>query len=467
MNPNVGADLCRVTVIAPRTRVDVALPADVPLADLLPTLLRYAGEDLPDAGLVHGGWVLQRMGETPLDSSRSVSSLGVRDGEILHFRPRLAQLPELAFDDVVDAIATASQDRSDRWQPLSTRRFGFAATISALAMGVVVLLFAGPDWPAPAAVACVVAVSLVLAGATLSRAVGDGRAGAVLGYISLSYAAVGGLLVLADDKQLLQLGASQVLVANVCVLVVAVLAAISIADGAPNFFGAAAAALIGTVAAAVDIAFDTLTPAGVASLAVSVALGMTPLIPMFSFRLARLPLPAVPTSSDDLRRDNEVVPGPKVLRQTASADRYMTGLVGTVGGVATASLLYLATDSGWASRTLTAVISVTLLLRARLFFGRAQRLWLLIPGLVGVGLLALNFALDSDMEVVELLIGVVLPLMLIALFAMMAAMRVPGARLSPWWGRSADIFEMLLVLSVVPLALAVLDVYSRVRGIGG
>ena len=34
--------LSRITIVAPRTRMDLALPSDVPLADLLPTLLRYA-----------------------------------------------------------------------------------------------------------------------------------------------------------------------------------------------------------------------------------------------------------------------------------------------------------------------------------------------------------------------------------------------------------------------------------------
>ena len=41
---------CRVVVIAPSTRVDLALPADVPIIDLLPMLLQYAGEVRDDGG---------------------------------------------------------------------------------------------------------------------------------------------------------------------------------------------------------------------------------------------------------------------------------------------------------------------------------------------------------------------------------------------------------------------------------
>ncbi|NUR60965.1 MAG: hypothetical protein HOV87_20230, partial [Catenulispora sp.] len=39
-----AADLRRVTVVTPRGRFDLALPAAVPLAYLVPTLLRQAGE---------------------------------------------------------------------------------------------------------------------------------------------------------------------------------------------------------------------------------------------------------------------------------------------------------------------------------------------------------------------------------------------------------------------------------------
>jgi len=41
-------ELCRLTVVAPRTRMDLALPVDATLADVLPTLLRHAGEDPND-----------------------------------------------------------------------------------------------------------------------------------------------------------------------------------------------------------------------------------------------------------------------------------------------------------------------------------------------------------------------------------------------------------------------------------
>ena len=72
----------RVTVVAPKTRIDLALPADVSVADLLPMLLEKAFEATPDGGARHGGWCLARLGDAPLDPNRTLDSLGVVDGDL-------------------------------------------------------------------------------------------------------------------------------------------------------------------------------------------------------------------------------------------------------------------------------------------------------------------------------------------------------------------------------------------------
>ena len=44
---------------------------------------------------------------------------------------------------------------------------------------------------------------------------------------------------------------------------------------------------------------------------------------------------------------------------------------------------------------------------------------------------------------------------------------LPVGKPSPFWGRAGDIIEVLLIISLFPLALGVLDVYSWVRGLSG
>src|SRR6185312_2377795 len=99
------AELCRLTVRAPAKSIDLAVPADVPVADLLPAVLGYGGDDLGEAGLEHEGWVLQRLGGAPLDHEASLESLGLRDGDTVYLRPRTEAMPEVRLDDIVHGIS--------------------------------------------------------------------------------------------------------------------------------------------------------------------------------------------------------------------------------------------------------------------------------------------------------------------------------------------------------------------------
>jgi len=464
VSSSVGAGLCRVTIIAPHSRIDVALPVDVPVVELLPALLRHAGTDLPDAGLVHGGWALQRLGETPFDASKSPTALAIRDGEMLYLRPRQAQLPELAFDDVVDAVATASRDRSTRWQPQTTRRTGLAVGAIGLALAALVTALAGPPWAVPSVLAGGVALALVVAGAVLSRAVGDATAGTVLGYTALPFGFLAGLGAIGGDRTLGQLGAAHLLIGSAAAMLLAVLAAVSIGDSAPGFIGAALAALVATLAAFADLV-SPLTGTGTAAITVCLALALTPMIPMLAFRMADLPLPFIPMNADDLRRDTADVPGPSVLRKTLVADRFVTGLVAGTAGLVAGSELLLAGETTGSAPWLIAVVAAVVALRARLFYGRAQRLWLLCSAVLGVGLLAVTQAIEHG-QAVQLL-AVAAPLLAGAALVIAVSLNLPGKRLSPFWGRAADIVEALLVVSLVPLALAVLGMYGYVRGLSG
>src|SRR5260370_21397015 len=111
MSPTSGADLCRVTVVGPRRRVDIVLPAYVPFAELFPTVLRYAGTDLANAGLARGGWGLQRLGQPPFHPGMTPQQGGLRGGGMVYLRPRLSQLPQPAFDHVAGVIAAGGNEQ--------------------------------------------------------------------------------------------------------------------------------------------------------------------------------------------------------------------------------------------------------------------------------------------------------------------------------------------------------------------
>ena len=107
--PSAALGLARVTVNTPHRRVDVALPEQIAIAELLPELLQHAGEAFADEGERHGGWVLRRADGTALTGEKSLHQQGVRDGQVLHLVPARAQWPELEYDDVVEAIAEGAR----------------------------------------------------------------------------------------------------------------------------------------------------------------------------------------------------------------------------------------------------------------------------------------------------------------------------------------------------------------------
>ncbi|MFC4055594.1 type VII secretion integral membrane protein EccD [Actinomadura syzygii] len=460
-----GADLCRITVVGPSRRVDIALPSDATFAELYPTMLRYAGQNLADAGLAHGGWVLQKLDEAPFDPSSTPAQAGLRDGDLIYLRPRMAQIPDLVFDDVPDVVATAVKDRPGRWRNDSTRKFALGWGVAGLVVGSLTLLLAGPSWYAATAAAGGVALLLLIAAIALSRALGDAGAGAALGYAALPYAFLAGVLGPAGDDKLGDIGSLNLAAGFGAVVLAATIAGFAIADGLPVFYGAAIAALLGTANCAISLGFD-MDAAGIAAITVTVALALTPLLPGVAFKMARVQLPPVPGSAEDLRRDTLMVDGQALLDRTAVADRFVTGGVSAIGLTALGAVVPLSLDGGWVSPTMCVVLSFALLLRARILRGRAQKLWLLVPGVAGLGTLALATALDTDSQMM-LMLGVLLPTLIVSGIATGVGMWLPGNRLTPFWGRAGDILEIILVVALVPLALGVAGVFEYVRSVVG
>ena len=183
-----SAAFSRVTVVAPRTRIDLALPCDVAVANLLPMLLTMAGESSPDGGSKHGGWCLAKIGGDAIDPERSLSSLGVLDGDLLQIRRRNDNPPPPLFDDVVEAIAEATPGSYRPWTEHTARVLGLIAAGLALLASAAGLLRAGTLAGASlgaGAHAGVTAVVVLIAGVVTARVYGETSAGVVMAAGSL------------------------------------------------------------------------------------------------------------------------------------------------------------------------------------------------------------------------------------------------------------------------------------------
>ncbi|HEX6683105.1 MAG TPA: type VII secretion integral membrane protein EccD [Candidatus Limnocylindrales bacterium] len=456
------AGLARITLVAPRTRIDLALPTDVPLADLLPTLLHVTGNDLTATGdtATGRGWALSQLGGAALDSSRTPAQLQVHDGELLYLRPRGEEAPMLVFDDVIDAVATATGERTSRWKPSTTRLFGLGLGVAALLAGAIALPFTGSDRFLTGVVALSFAVVLLGVAVVLSRALGDSRAGVAFAATATFYAGIGGLLVLAGRGSI---AAPHILIAVTAILLSTVLAAIGVADAAPLFLGIAITAVATGITVAVGIGFG-IAAAPAASVVATIVFATMPLLPMLAYRLAGLPIPTVPTEPEELKRDNESVDGTRVLQRSVRADGLLTAMLGALGMIGGAAAI-LAAGMGTPGVLFALILGLILLSRARFFGSRAQRLWLLCCGAAAVA--ASSFAFFATIGYPLRVIVILAVILVTAAISTGVALARADRKPSPLWGRALDILEVFLILGLVPLAVWVSGLYSWIRAIRG
>ncbi|WP_226898936.1 type VII secretion integral membrane protein EccD [Nonomuraea phyllanthi] len=454
--------LCRVTIVAPRKRVDLALPADVPLPHVLPGVLRAAGEQDGEHASAPG-WILQRLGQPPLDAGQSLGALGVLDGEILYLRPRQLVLPPATYDDVADVIALGVEENDGTWKHRHTRLMGIGGAAALLVVGTLALILAGPPWTISALASGVFALLLVAGGAVVSRAAGDSGAGALIGYTALPCGFVAGLLVPAGAVPIFDLGAPHLLAAFAVTALVATIGGVAIGDGVPGFLGTAIASVGGAVSAAVIMLFP-LPPAGVVAMTTALMLTICPLVPTLAFRLGGLPMPTMPTTAEELRNDNINVDADVVKERTKNALDYASGMIAGLALMALICQAFLIAAGTWMAAAMSVTLSIALVLRARVFQGVAQRLWLIIAGLGGVAAFAIAMAVGQGPFIA---VSVKIALLWIAAIPVGLALRSPDAKPSPFWVRAGDVFEIMITVALFPLALGLLDVYTWVRGLAG
>ncbi|AEN12988.1 MULTISPECIES: type VII secretion integral membrane protein EccD [unclassified Streptomyces] len=460
------AELCRLTVRAPAKSIDLAVPADVPVADLLPAVLGYAGDNLEEAGIDHGGWVLQRLGGEPLDEERTLDSYGLRDGDTLYLRPRTEALPEVHLDDLVDGISTTMRDHPFGWTPKVSRWVLLGIAVAVLIGGMVVLAWPGGSAPSRAVFATATGLLLLAGAGAASRAVGDAGAGAALGFMVGPYLALAGWLLpggaLSGPHAYETLGA-RLLAAGAAAAGGAVLALAVVAAFAALFLGVAVVSVFAALAAVLLITTD-LAPVHAAGILAVLAVVLGAFVPSLAFRMSGMRMPPLPTNAQQLQEGIEPHATSVVAARAILADGWMTSLYGAVGVVGAGCLVTLARERELAEIIMTVALSLLLILHARGLGNIWQRMSLVVPGVAGLLLLVL-VAAPAASPGYRLVTAAGLLAATAALA--IAAWTVPGRRLVPYWGRAGELLHSALAVSVLPLALWVLGVYSTLRSING
>lgn len=477
-----GLGFCRVTIVAPDSRIDVALPDDVPVADLYPEILRLSQQS-PEAG-VPVGYHLVRTDGTVLDSARSFATQRILEGELLTLRPFAESLPPAVFDDVAEAVASAVTKQHKLWSADLTRAAGLVGG------GVLPTLLAFVAWTADprhdmhglaGILAAVAGVLLVVLSAIRARVYDDRGSAVALGLGALPNVGVAGsgLLPLTHGEGI---GRLQFLLACAAVLVAALVLALCSPHGDSPFV----AFVFASAVTLVVVFVATLThwsATEMAALCAPVAVGALAFLPGMSMRFARLPIGFETPSSGGPSRSaygtESTVPEPvDTERVEAQARRGHELLVGLVGGCAVlavgASAVLGFSDGIWA-QVLAFATGVAMLMRAGLFRYTAQVAPVLAAGLASVVLLGLGLALNPPGHVMlEALTGdrTALDIRTIWLIAAIAAatavvtamgLILPRGGLTPFWGRFLEICEGFVLLTLIPLTLAVFNVYATAR----
>lgn len=463
--PAPTSGLARVTIRAPRRRLDLAIPHHVPLAELLPEVLRRAGEigpDLDATQVVPGGWILRRGDGASLAGEVALAHQGVRDGDVLYLVPRHLAWPEPEYDDVVEEIAAGARDHGRLWHAAATRLFALVSAALVLLTGLGVLLAVGPDRTIPGLVAAAVATALLSSGALLSRALGDGVAGAATAGLALPYAAASGVLLIAGSAAQLQLSPQHLLVGSSALLLASVIGAVGVGHGLRVFAtGVTVAAFIG-LGALLGLAVTATGGAAIVVVALVAGIGLAPLL---SVRLGQVPF-AVVTAAPEVIAAEPRLDRAAVRASVVRADEILAGALLGISLTAVGCVAVLAASGGVAGPLLAGLAAVAMLLRARVFPSVAARLPLLGGGLVGLALTAA--AVLSAAGSATRLVGVTLGFAaVVALLGITATAHRRRGGSSPYLGRLGDILDVTAVIALAPVACAVLDLYAWVRGLGG
>ncbi|MFF9512027.1 type VII secretion integral membrane protein EccD [Streptomyces sp. NPDC014724] len=493
MSSTAATGFCRVTVVAPDSRIDVALPEDIAVADVYPEILRLTGQT-QEAGSPTGYHLVRRDG-TVLDGARTLAAQQVLDGELLSLRPFAQSLPPAVFDDVSDAVASAVTRDRHLWSDELLRGAGLVGGVLLLVLMGFVLWFADPvrhDMHSlPGIIAGSAGLLLTAFAGVRARVYADRATAVALGLGALPLVLIAGSGIIGPDAGQGP-GRLQFLLGCVAVLVASVTLVALTPSGDAPFVAATFLATVGTLATFVAILTDA-SATETAAVCAPVALGLVAFLPGLSARFARLPIGyASPHTAPGGYDDNVADPNAEPRAQTtpveadriaAQARRGHEMLLGLVGGCAAVVVGCAAvlgfSDNVW-GQFLALAAGLAMLLRARLFRYTSQVACVLVAGLGAVALLVLGLSLNPPTDLLFDLVRygdrssldirtIWLSTAVAAGAALLTAIGliIPRKGLSPFWGRLLDLAESTVLLSLVPLCLAVLDVFARARSLTG
>ncbi|HEV7466592.1 MAG TPA: type VII secretion integral membrane protein EccD [Candidatus Dormibacteraeota bacterium] len=442
-----AARFLSLTVAGPASAADLSLPADVPVAELLPDLVRLLSPD-PEVAL-GTGWGLNRLGEAPLSLDRGLTAAGVRDGDMVYLRP-LDEIQPATVADLVDAVAGAVDVRGGLWTAAARRS---AMTLAAAVALLLATAVAVHDLPLGVRVGVALGIALLAVAAARLAAPRAGTLSAAL--LALSAVVPAGLAGGIAGALLDPAGFAGV-VAGTAVGVAAGAGAAALA--VPAARGPAAAVAVAAVPAGAVVAIGMALGASAGQVAAVLAVLLVCAAAQLPLLVAALHLGGAATAREAGLAEQEVA------ARVDSAHHLLGWLsAGTSAALAGAlAVLALSTEPWELALAGTAALAAALGSRRQRFL--EQGLPPLIAALAGLLCLELGLAVRIGGDAAS---GIGLALLLSTSVLLLTLVLAGGRSGSSALLRSRlRRLESLALVALVPLAMGALGVYAAIGDLG-
>jgi len=452
-----GEALRRVSVQADSIYVDLVLSAVVPIGSLIPpivdALAAQRGHRAQPVAVRHQ---LSLLGETPLDSSKTLAQLGIRDGTVLMLTSSSTVLTPPRFDDIAEAV---SLSLSATVRPLTRQAARLIAGVVAGGLAgttAAVLIRTAFDISDArrtgcTAVAAAVALIALPAAVVAYRMLRDATAALMLGLTACGFAALAGLLAVPGE-----IGAPNALLATTATATTA--AAMRITGCCTTVFTALASfAIVETGATVIGtVTGMPLQALGAASAAISLIL--IEVSAPVSIILAGL-------SSHVTSEHEESASDPDRLGARAiRANSWLTSLVAAFSAVAALGAIGAAAGSSVDQPSLglwfAAITGGVLLLRARSHRDMTRSVQLVVAGTITLSATFVTAAIAYPSRTPYLAAAS----LMLAAAALCLGFVIRTMTFSPIGRRSVDLLEYLALAVIVPLACWICGAYSAARG---
>lgn len=445
--PVSTSGLIRVTVASGTRRVDLVLPGAVPVAELVPELARSVG--LLDPTTVYGGYRLVTADGRELATDAGLVIQGVEDGGLLTVAAGVDDRPPRVYDDVVEAMTDVVEHDLRPWEPASGRRTALCAAGLLMALGAVALLIQRGSLLAGVA-AAVVGAGLVTGAIVLSRAQHETEAAVAVAWMGTMYAAVAGLMLVDEDPffglPVAAAGGAAAAAGLVCL--------VGIGEGRSLVIPPV---VVGAIFLATGLVMEAaeFDPAVVLTTTMTLVVLAGSVFPWLALGVTGTSVDQLYTTAD-ITADPRPVDPDRVGADARVAHEILVAVSATVG-LLLVLVTPLSVSLGLSGTLLAAMCCLVVMLRTRQYRTGTEVLVGLVSGILGLVCVGASMLwLHPDWRPTAAVVLAATGAVLLALTMVPAA---PSVRR----GRLGDVAETVALLSLLPLLVVAVGLFSAIR----